>query len=410
MPPFRIAVPLVCVALLAGCGVGNDETPAAHVVKRADLGRMIVPKHDLGPLARGLKVDGEWSGRSNNTKAIEDTIDPKDTARSLTRAGRVQGHDLTYAARRRPSALGVLVISQGVELFRTEKAASTNLNKQFADFKRFRGRKVDGIRLARVQTFDVDLADEAVGLKLRVVYPSRVTVFSTIVAFRRGRVVGNASVLLRRDLLISGDVERIADAVDDRIKDVVSGETRGPVSASTRKARPRKLDPKSLTLQGKDLPLRTELANQGYWPAPGVRVYLREYDVLGERLAGSKVFYLRTNAQVFKNARAAAQNREYLATTKGSNSVARRFLRAAFRKSGFTPRKVTARPLPWRADDTAAFHFFFRAPKGRIEGVLLSVTRGRVSGSVLVMGLDQDVEPGAVLALREKLRARLRGH
>lgn len=368
---------------------------------------MIVPKHDLGELARGLKLDGDWSGPTNNKKAIDDTIDPKDTARSLTRAGRVQGYDLTYAARRRPSALGVLVVSQGVELFRTEKAASTDLNKQLADFKRFRGRTVDGIRLARVETFDVDLADEAVGLKLRVVYPSRrVTVFSTTVAFRRGRVVGNASVLLRRDLLISGDVERITDAIDDRIKDIVSGKT---VAKSTRKA-PRKLDPKSLTLQRKDFPLRTALADQGSRSAPGVRVYLREYDVRGERLAGSKIIYLRTVAQVFENARLAARDREYLATTKGANTVARRFLQAAFSKTDFTPRGVTARPLRWRADDTAAFHFFFRTPKGRLEGVLLSVTHGRVSGSVLVIGFDQDVEPAAVLVLREKLRARLRGH
>jgi hypothetical protein len=132
--------------------------------------------------------------------------------------------------------------------------------------------------------------------------------------------------------------------------------------------------------------------------------------VLGGRLAGSKVFYLRTIASVFDNARLAARDRKYLATTKGSNSVARRFLRAAFRATDFTPRNGTALPIRWRAADTAGFHFFFRAPKGRVEGVLVSVTHGRVSGSVLVMGLDRDIEPTAVVAAREKLRARLRGH
>jgi hypothetical protein len=321
----------------------------------------------------------------------------------------LQGYNLTYLASRRPSALGVVAVSQGVELFRTEKAASAYLNKQIADFERFRGRKVDGVKVAHVERFDVDLGDEAGGLNVRVVYPSGVKAFSTIVGFRRGRIVGNASILLRRQLLISGDVERIADAVDDRVMAVVSGEIGKPVARSTRQARPRKLDPKSLTLQRKDFPLRTALADQGYRSAPGVRVYLREYDVRGERLAGSKIIYLRTVAQVFENARLAARDREYLATTKGANTVARRFLQAAFSTTDFTPRGVTARPLRWRADDTAAFHFFFRTPKGLLEGVLLSVTQGRVSGSVLVIGFDQDVEPAAVLVLREKLRARLRG-
>jgi hypothetical protein len=371
---------------------------------------MIVPKQDLGALARGLKLDGDWSGRSDNKKATEDTIDPRDTARSLARAGRVQGYDLTYSARRRPSALGVLVVSEGVELFRTEKAASAYLKKQFADFKRFRGRKLDGVKLAHVEKFDVHVGDESRGLRLRVVYPSRkVKVFSTLVGFRRGRIVANASVVLRRDLLISGDVERIADALDDRVKDVASGEVRRSVSSSTRKAR-RNLDPKPLALVAEDFPVRTRLAHHGYLSSPGVRVYLREYDVLGGRLAGSKVFYLRTIASVFDNVRLAARDRRYLATSKGSNSVARRFLRAAFRATDFTPRKVTALPLRWHAADTAGFHFFFRAPNGRIEGVLVSVTHGRVSGSVLVMGLDRDVEPTAVVAAREKLRARLRGH
>jgi hypothetical protein len=113
-------------------------------------------------------------------------------------------------------------------------------------------------------------------------------------------------------------------------------------------------------------------------------------------------------AQVFEDSRAANRNQKYMSSTSGANSIARRFLRAAFGKTGFTPRGVTARPLHW-GGDTTGIQFFFRAPKGRVEGVLLSVVRGRVTGSALVMGLDQHVKPAAALALRQKLRARLRG-
>jgi hypothetical protein len=410
VPRFRTAASLAFVVLLAGCGAGKDEAAPARSVKRADLGRMIVSKQDLGPLAKGLPLNGHWSGRSDNKKATEDTVDPRDTAKTLTRAGRVQGYDRTYAARSHPSALGVLVVSQGVELFHTEKAASVYMNKQLADFKRFRGRRLGGRKLAQVEKFDVDVGDEAGGVRLRVVYPSqRITVFLTIVGFRRGRVVGYASAQLRRDLLVSGDVERIADALDERVTDVVSGKHSGSVPSAIRNAR-RHLSPKPLTLRGEDFPVGTTLAHQGSIPGPGVRVYVREYDVLGGRLAGSKIFYLRSVAQVFDNARFAARDRRYLATAKGADTVARRFLRAAFKTGDFHPRKVTARPLRWPGSDTAAFHFFFRVPKGRVEGVLLSVTHGRLSGSVLVMGFDQDVEPAAVLAMREKLRGRLRGH
>lgn len=166
-------------------------------------------------------------------------------------------------------------------------------------------------------------------------------------------------------------------------------------------------DPKPLTLEGKDLRLRTSRAREGYFRVPGVRAYLREYDVLGGRLGGSKVIYLRTMTEVFASAQTASGDQKYLASGKGSRSITRGFLRELFRGSGFSPTNVEARPLNWRGADTAAFQFFFDVPRGRIEGLMLSVSRGRVRGSVTVYGFDQDVDPAAVLVVREKLRARL---
>lgn len=407
MPPFRAALVVTCVLLLAGCGFAKEEKTATREVKRADLRRMVVLKANLGQIARGLTLDGEGTGRADNRKAAEDSIDPKDTARTLARAGRIQGYELTYSASR-PSPLGVTVVSQGVELFRTKKAASRYLKKSMDDYRRFRGRTIDGIKLVRAESFDVDVGDDAAGLNLTVSSPAtRRTVFGTIVVFRRGRVVGGAAVVLRRRLIVSGDAERIAGAVDERLQDLMSGKARARASAPDRKA-PRTPDPKPLTLEAKDFPLRTRPGHQGYVPSSGVRVYLREYDVLGGSLAGSKVLYLRTMAQVFASPRAAARNQAYLATINGARSVARRFVRAGFSTTSFTPRRVTASPIHSNARDTAAFHFFFRTPKGRIEGVLVSVARGRFTASVLVMGYAPEVDPADVLSARAKLRAALR--
>ena len=130
---------------------------------------------------------------------------------------------MTYSAVK-PSPLGVVVVSESVELFRTSKAASEFLKKQFADFKRLRGRTIDGVKIARVEEFGADTADEAAGARITVRYPSRrLTMFATVVAFRRGRVVGATSALLRRDLVVSGDMERIADALDTQVERVASG-------------------------------------------------------------------------------------------------------------------------------------------------------------------------------------------
>ena len=407
MPKVRAAA-LVFAVLLAGCGGSRDETPAAAPsVTRADLPRMLVPKRDLGALAWGLKLDRSVSGRISHNEAAEDTVDPRDTGRGLARAGRLHGHDLTYSASR-PSPSGVVLISQGIELFRTEKAASATLRKHVADWMRFRGRTIDGIKLVRVEEFDVDAGEEANGLRIQAVYRARgITVYSAVAAFRRGRVVGHGHILLRRGLGVTGDLNRLVDGMDDRVRNAVSAKT--PGSASSKGTTRKRLDPMSVTLGSKDLPVRTALANQGHFQGPGLRAYLREYDVLKGRLGGSRIFYVRTMAQVFENSRAANRNQKYMSSTSGANSIARRFLRAYFVKTDFKPRGVTARPVRWGGSDTTGMQFFFQAPKGRVEGVLLSVVRGRVTGSVLVMGIDQHVKPAAALALRQKLRARLRG-
>ena len=174
--------------------------------------------------------------------------------------------------------------------------------------------------------------------------------------------------------------------------------------ALTNKAR-QAPDPKPLALETKDLPLRTALVHENYVTFDGARIYVREYDVLRGRLGSSKVFYLRTMAQVFPSVRAARGNQTLIASR--SRRVARRFLRAYFRKVAFRPRGISARALRW-GRDTAALQFFFQAPKGRMEGVELSVRSGRVTSDALVMGLDREVDLADLLAVRGKLRARVR--
>lgn len=228
----RAALILAAAFVLTGCGIAKEEATPTGNVKPADLERMVQKQH-LGPLARGLRLEQDETGPSSNKQSAKDSLDPKDTARGLARAGRVRGYDLTYATAKR-SPLGVLIASESVELFRTEQAASNYLKKQFADFKRFRGRTIDGVKIARVEEFDVGTGEEAGGVRITVRYPSRrFTLFFTGVAFRRGRVFGTAGVFLRRDLVVSGDVERIAEALDDQVKRVASGTAQRKPAAST---------------------------------------------------------------------------------------------------------------------------------------------------------------------------------
>ena len=165
MPNSRGATALICAALLAGCG-GAKGPDVTRNVTSADLGRMVLSKRALGPLAKRLEKRTGDSGPTGNRSGADDTVDPRDTARTLARAGRVTGFEWVYAATRRPAPNGVLGMSIEVELFRTEKAASRYLKKQIHDFERFGGRDLEGLKLASVETFDVgDVGDEARGVR-----------------------------------------------------------------------------------------------------------------------------------------------------------------------------------------------------------------------------------------------------
>jgi hypothetical protein len=111
--------------------------------------------------------------------------------------------------------------------------------------------------------------------------------------------------------------------------------------------------------------------------------------------------------QAFPNRRAAKADQRFVGTAEGSRSVAQGFLRQLFQKESYMPAGVEAHPLSWDGRDTVGIQFFFKAPNGRMEGVLLSVQRGSLRGTVTVIGRARDVEPNDVLTVRKKLRTRL---
>jgi hypothetical protein len=62
-------------------------------VEDDQLAVMVVPRDQLGAIAKGLDLDDD-SGPYGNKEAAEDTIDRRDTAASLRAAGRVGGYEL----------------------------------------------------------------------------------------------------------------------------------------------------------------------------------------------------------------------------------------------------------------------------------------------------------------------------
>ncbi len=403
------AVIVAAVVLLAGCQEDRDTVGTANV-GLSDLRAMVLPRDDLGLLGIGMKVS-DGSGWERNRTAARDSFDPDDTGRSLAQAGRLGGYSLSYGQPRgfaSPHKERPLLVSTQVELFRDEATASSYLHRAVTRTMRLRGRKLPDGRIAAVERFEGgDVGDESEGLRETVVVDDFIG-YGTTVGFRRGRMVGSVSVLHQVQTGGPGDVLRIAGALDDRIERVAAGEIR---EAAVKLPKVRWWnavpDPRPLTLEGREIAGRAELTHRRYARTPAALVYWREYELPRARIGDSRIVWLRTMTQSFKSARLARRNQAILASARGSEAITHRLVRGWFRRSDFRPTNVEARPLAPAEPDTSGFHAFFDAPRGRVEAVLLSVRRGRLTASVAVFGLDRELWPADVYALRGRLRARL---
>jgi len=227
----------ICLAVLSACGGGGDLTGreisgdelerALRSVVENDLAIMVLPQENLGDEFANLETD-EDSGFVDNQEAADGTIDPDDTASDLEQAGRINGYELSYTDTSL-SALetgeGVVQVATDVSLFRDVGAASDFLAKEADDHQRFEGKEIGpSLILEEVETFAVDgLGDEAIGLRARASLGGA-KLYLTSVSFRLDRLVGGAWLFRADDASVNSQVEAIAWALEERIKDVLLGD------------------------------------------------------------------------------------------------------------------------------------------------------------------------------------------
>lgn len=410
MENLRRGLSLLCVLALAGCGLGENEERRWDGIADSDLAIMVLPQTELGALAEGFKIDADGSGPVDSKEAAEDTVDPEDTAASLTEKGWITGYELLYSSPK-PRKRGFVAVQTTVELFRDDVYASEYLDKQLDDLAR--ARKIEaGVKVTGVSKFDVvGVGDEASGLRATLKGPG-VKFRVTLAAFRRARIVGAAMILRadRRDA--SSEAQRLAATLDGRILGVVNGGVRDePVALpTTSKPKPgqkprRSIDPKRLTLKAEDLPAGTSVAGEGYKRHGDVRSYLREFNLPGDQLGGSRVVYLRAMAQVLETREAAKDYFFFADTREGAEELARVFARGVLK---IRPRNMLAGPIPTRRSDTAALIASFEAPRGRVAVAMVLVRSGSAVGSLTALGMGNEVDPSDVAALADEIRARLR--
>jgi hypothetical protein len=217
-------LPFLCVAALAACGGTTEVASGPAYVNKAKLATMVLPEDELGALAEGLEVAADDSGWTSHRKAAKETLDPEDSAASLSARGRVAGYELTYENPRSRGRSGLLLVETSVDLMRDEIYAAELLDKHVHDFEDREGLSHAGVKLVRVALFDVPGAgDEAAGVRA-VLRAERRKVYYTLAFLRRGRILGAAGILQADERRVDAEVLGLAKALDRRIQGVLAGE------------------------------------------------------------------------------------------------------------------------------------------------------------------------------------------
>jgi hypothetical protein len=398
-----------CAFVGGGCGVLNSGKTSPEPVEDDQLAVMVVPRDQLGAIAKGLDLDDD-SGPYGNKEAAEDTIDRRDTAASLRAAGRVGGYELEYSS---PRALdiwrsggGYTDITTSVELFENPSDAAVYLDTQARDFARFEGRNIGpGARLTKVDVTRVtDIADSAWALRGTIQF-GKIVSHGTILAFRHGRIVGAVSIGRGDTRNITGPARIAARALDHRIAAVLDGTLADKPVPLPLAPGPGSVDRlKAMTLSLQDLPAGITVAAEGRKQASTSKfVYFRSFKVEGTPVFGSRLLTLRAESQLLATEGDARTGLAVLGSSAGRKLFEREFERR-WKLPGHSS-IAALRGLP--AGMVGSVLLLRGTPKGSFKAYTITFRVKNVVETITAFGAVDGIDPNDLNELATRARARL---
>lgn len=400
-----------CAFVVGGCGVLNSGKTSVEPVEDDQLAVMVVPKDQLGAIARGLDLDDD-SGPYGNKEAAEDTIDRRDTAASLRAAGRVGGYELQYSS---PRALeiwrsggGYSDITTAVELFENPSDAAVYLDTQAHDFARFEGRTIGhDARLTNVDVTRItDIGDSAWVIRGTIRFGKIVT-HGTILAFRHGRIVGAVSIGRGDTRNITGPTRIAARALDHRIAAALDGTLTDKPVALPLAPGPGSVERlKAMTLSLQDLPAGITVEAEGRKKASTSKiVYFRSFEVEGTPVFGSRLLTLRAESQLLATEGDARTGIEILGSRAGRDAVL-----SEFERRWKLPGHASIAALKGLPTGMVGSVLLLQGtPKGSFKAYTITFRVKNVVETVTAFGSTDGIDTEDLNEVATKARARLDG-
>ena len=399
--------------LLAGCGFGSSaqrEAAPKEKVTRAQLAAMVLPKAKLGQSAKGL-VLYSGSGATTNARFASSTVDPDDSAGTLKSSGRLLGFQQAYEAPQLNvrKTRGTLAVSTGVELLEDSVYATQYLHDRLNDFERLKGTVRPGIKLRNVSAFDVvGIGEEGGGIRGTFVISGLGTGHETTVVFRRGRLVGHASVTRGTRADARQEAMRLAVALDRRIQAVLSGEI------AVKKVKPSKLAVANraarkqlpeMTMTAADISSEARVYDEGKFDGAGYVGYERTFqDVM---VGSSHLVRLRALTQAYASADTAALGLRFVDRAAGRHVFATTVVEAFAKETGVRPTQVRARSLKSPGRGMKGIVVTFELVGAKFQLATIFMRSGRFVQSVTGICRTEAFDPNDLKPLAQRAHVRL---
>ena len=225
---MRKLLPLLATlaAVAIACDGNGVPDPTARDISDAELAAMVLPLEELGSAYADFERDDD-SGFQSNEDKIDDAFDEEDEEGDVERYGRVTGYEESYTSVEGLLEEGVFIIGTMVALYEDSDGASGDLKDEVNDSKDAEGTTDEGVTVGDVEEFDPDdFGDESVGLVLALSGEALgdLTFYGTLVAFRRGRIIGSVVIARFDDEDVRDEATELARKLDERVQAVLRGE------------------------------------------------------------------------------------------------------------------------------------------------------------------------------------------
>jgi hypothetical protein len=410
---LRLVAAVALLAALSTVGTAGARVPGPSA--GAQLTLMPLPLAAYGSGAAGLKLDSD-SGVVDNATAAENSTTKADSAKSLTRAGRVTGYQLAYndyARVAKPESL--VYVSSELDLYRSGAAASKGLAAQLADAAA--SDPASGVHVLSSERFAVHgLGDEAVGIHVKAKVGTAVLWF-TGVAVRRDDLLESITVLRTDGGSQQATALGLAHALSDRVSGVIAGRITTPPAGNVPAAKAKapvvstvKLDPGALTagdLNGAKI-TRSEYVKD----ADAVAAYEREFD--STRYGNTRLLSAESDVSLYSSPAAAQVFIEGMGSLfSPANPSFRSFISQAFSQgAGFKITSFAVRRHRDVALGGAKGHELvlrIRTPLGTIDVAYAFISNGSLTSAVIATSsFGSSIDLGDLERLEGAAAGRLR--